>query len=99
MHFSPESLVPVSEARARLTELAEDAVAGNERPLTKNGEAYVALIDAKKLAYYHRLEEREAGRRLLMEDAVRGLEDAKNGRVLTLEELEASARQRRSARA
>lgn len=37
-------VVPISEARARLTELAEDVVGkGTEKLLTKNGASYVAL--------------------------------------------------------
>ncbi len=47
-------VVPISEARARLTELAEDVVGrGSEKVLTKNGASYVALVDARKLDYYH----------------------------------------------
>src|SRR5574337_1141188 len=40
-------VVPISEARARLTELAEEVVgAGAEKILTKNGASYVAMVDA-----------------------------------------------------
>ncbi len=43
-------IVPISEARARLTELAEEVVErGIEKVLTKNGHGYVALVDARKL--------------------------------------------------
>ena len=59
--------MPISEARARLTELADDVVSGAEKLLTKNGVAYVALVDAKKLDYYHRLEEEHASLVLLTE--------------------------------
>lgn len=49
---------PISEARARLTELAQDVVEGGaEKVLTKNGASYVAIVDAKKLDYYHALAE------------------------------------------
>lgn len=61
-------IVPISEARARLTELAEDVVgSGAEKILTKNGSSYVALVDAKKLDYYHALEQEHAGLVLLNE--------------------------------
>ncbi len=31
--------------------------AGSEKIITKNGRSYVALIDADRLDYYHRLEQ------------------------------------------
>lgn len=67
MSFTAQDVVPISEARARLTELADDVVSGAEKLLTKNGVAYVALIDAKRLDYYHRLEEEHASLVLLTE--------------------------------
>ncbi|WP_366520727.1 type II toxin-antitoxin system Phd/YefM family antitoxin [Zoogloea sp.] len=65
--FTAQDVVPISEARARLTELADDVVSGAEKLLTKNGAAYVALVDAKKLDYYHALEEEHASLVLLTE--------------------------------
>lgn len=56
MALTARDVVPISEARARLTELSDEVVAGAEKLLTKNGAAYVAIVDAKKLDYYHRLE-------------------------------------------
>lgn len=67
MIITAQDVVPIGEARARLTQLAEDVVAGAEKLLTKNGVAYVALVDAKKLDYYHRLEEEHASLVLLTE--------------------------------
>ena len=67
MSFTAQDVVPISEARARLTELADDVVSGAAKLLTKNGVAYVALVDAKKLDYYHRLEEEHASLVLLTE--------------------------------
>lgn len=67
MSITTQDLVPIGEARARLTQLAEDVVAGAEKLLTKNGVAYVALVDAKKLDYYHALEEEHASLVLLTE--------------------------------
>lgn len=67
MSFTTQDVVPISEARARLTELAEDVASGAEKLLTKNGAAYVALVDAKKLDYYHQLEEEHASLVMLME--------------------------------
>ena len=57
MGVRSSDVVPISDARARLTELAEDVVSGgHEKVLTKNGSSYVALVDARKLDYYHALE-------------------------------------------
>jgi prevent-host-death family protein len=67
MSFSAQDVVPISEARARLTELSDEVVGGAEKLLTKNGSAYVALVDARKLDYYHSLEEEHAGLVLLGE--------------------------------
>ena len=70
MSFSTQDVVPISDARARLTELSDEVVAGAEKLLTKNGTAYVAIVDAKKLDYYHTLEEEHAGLILLGEAEV-----------------------------
>jgi antitoxin (DNA-binding transcriptional repressor) of toxin-antitoxin stability system len=93
MSFRTHDVVPISEARSRLAELAEDVVAGAEKVLTKNGSAYVAIIDARKLDYYHALEA-EHGRLLMLDDAERGLQDSLAGRVKPLEKLRDSMRRR-----
>jgi len=73
MTLRTSDFVPISEARARLTELAEEVVeAGAEKVLTKNGSSYVAIVDAKKLDYYHALEEEHAGL-VLLDEAELGL--------------------------
>ena len=72
MGFSVSDVVPFTQARANLSELADQAKAGAEKIITKNGESYVALIDADRLDYYHRLE-RERIHLLLIDDARRGL--------------------------
>lgn len=43
------------------------SVPGPEKVLTKNGSSYVALVDAKRLDYYHALELEHAGLVLLAE--------------------------------
>jgi len=53
---------------------------GSEKIITKNGESYVALNDANRLDYYHRLE-RERIHLLLLEDVKRGLADIAAGRT------------------
>ena len=84
-----EDIVPLGQARARLTELTEDVREGAEKIITRNGEAYVALIDARRLDHYHRLE-REHIHLVLLEEAKRGLADLGEGRLSTVAELRAA---------
>ena len=97
MSIRTQDVVPISEARSRLTELAEDVVAGAEKVLTKNGSAYVALVDARKLDYYHALEA-EHGRLVMLDDAEKALSDAISGRVKPLSELRDSMQRRTATR-
>ena len=88
MALRTSDIVPISEARARLTELAEDVVKnGAEKVLTKNGASYVALVDARQLDRYHALEAEHA-HLLMAAAAIDGLEDALAGRLLTDAELQ-----------
>ena len=80
MAISVSDVVPFSQARAKLSELADQAKAGAEKVITKNGESYVALIDAHRLDYYHQLE-RERIHLLLLNDASKGLDDVLAGKV------------------
>ena len=88
MALRASDVVPISEARARLTELAEDVVgSGAEKVLTKNGASYVALIDARRLDYYHALETEHANI-VLAEDAIIGLKQALAGEFVSDEEFD-----------
>ncbi len=82
MSYSAQDVVPISEARARLTELSDEVVNGSEKLLTKNGAAYVALVDAKKLDYYHALEEEHACLVLLGEAEI-GLQEILAGKQIS----------------
>ena len=87
MSLRTSDVVPISEARARLTELAEEVVDGGaEKVLTKNGTSYVAIIDAKKLDYYHALEEEHAGL-VLLNEAETGLRQILAGQRVSPEDL------------
>lgn len=96
MGIAATDVVPFSQARANLSELAEQVKAGAEKIITKNGESYIALIDARKLDYYHQLE-RERIHLLLIEDAQRGLRDIAAGRVQDADAAIAVLQQRRQA--
>ena len=80
MAIKASDVVPFSQARSRLSEIADEVRAGAEKIITKNGESYVALIDAGRLDYYHRLE-RERIHLLLLDAAEKGVADIEAGRV------------------
>lgn len=80
MGITAADIVPLSLARATLSELADQVKAGAEKIITKNGESYVALIDAARLDYYHQLE-RERIHLLLIDEVSRGLDDVAAGRT------------------
>lgn len=94
MGIKSEDIVPLNQVRARLTELAEEVRAGAEKIITRNGESYVAIVDARRLDHYHRLE-REHIHLALLEEAVRGLEDVRDGRVESAREMLAKYRVKR----
>lgn len=95
MGVRSSDVVPISDARARLTELAEDVVSGgHEKVLTKNGSSYVALVDARKLDYYHALEA-EHGCLILGQAALDGLADVAAGRVVDDADLDTALAQTR----
>lgn len=80
-------VVPISEARARLTELADEVVGGGaEKVLTKNGSSFVAIVDARKLDYYHALEEEHANL-ILLDEAEIGLKQILAGQRVSADEL------------
>lgn len=95
MAISAKDVVPFSQARSRLSEIADEVRAGAEKIITKNGESYVALIDADRLDYYHRLE-REHIHLLLLDEAGKGLADVAAGRV---KEARQALQKRKSKRA
>lgn len=93
MAIRSEDIVPINQVRARFTKLAEAVRSGEEKIITRNGESYVALVDARRLDHYHRIE-REHIHIQLLEEAVAGLEDVNAGRTMGARELEARYRKR-----
>ena len=96
MGISTSDVVPFSQARANLSDLAEQVKAGAEKIITKNGESYVALINAERLDYYHRLE-REHVHLLLIDEAGQGLDDVAAGRVKDARQSLRRIKRRRAA--
>ena len=95
MSISASDVVPFTQARANLSELADQVKAGAEKIITKNGESYVALIDAERLDYYHQLE-RERIHLLMIDDARRGLDDIIAGRTQNADAAIARLQKRRA---
>ncbi len=89
MAISSKDIISLTRARSKLTQLCDEVRRGRgEKIITKNGESLVALIDAERLDYYHSLE-REHVHLTLLEEAIRGLEDVKAGKLLTPAKLKA----------
>lgn len=87
MPMSPKDVIPLTRARAKLTELCEQVRRGpSEKLITKNGESCAALIGADRLEYYHRLE-REHIHLTMLQDAIHGVEDLRAGKTLSLGKL------------
>lgn len=97
MAFSASDVIPLSQARANFSELAEQVKAGAEKIVTKNGESYIALIDAQRLDYYHQLE-RARIHLLLLDDAGKGLGDVETGRVKEARQALQSLKTRRASK-
>ncbi|EXI67549.1 MAG: type II toxin-antitoxin system Phd/YefM antitoxin protein [Candidatus Accumulibacter adjunctus] len=95
MGIAASDVIPLSHARAKFSELAEEVKGGAEKIITKNGESYVALIDAQRLDYYHQLE-RERIHLLLIDEAGKGIDDVAAGRVQDASSAIASLKRRRS---
>lgn len=98
MAFTSSDVVPLTQARATLSDLVEQVKAGAEKIITKNGESYVAIIDSQRLDYYHQLE-RERIHLLLIDDAGKGLDDVAAGKVKDAHNTLTALKRRRAAKA
>ena len=98
MSISASDVISLSQARANLSDLADQVKAGAEKIVTKNGESYVAIIDAQRLDYYHQLE-RERIHLLLIEDASKGLADVAARKVSDARRTLSAIKRRRTTRA
>jgi antitoxin (DNA-binding transcriptional repressor) of toxin-antitoxin stability system len=86
MGFNSDDIVPMNQVRASFTDLAEQVRSGKEKIITRNGESYVALVDARRLDHYHRLE-REHIHLTLIDEATRGMADIDAGRTMSVAEV------------
>ena len=84
--INTQDIIPISRARARLTELADDvSKTGHEKVFTKNGESYVALITAEQLDDFHRF--KEAEHLSMLKALVEAAQDIDAGRVFAWDEF------------
>jgi prevent-host-death family protein len=72
MAYTSKDIIPLSQARANLSELVEEVRGGTEKIITKNGESAAALISTEKLELYSRMEKARIHLTLLR-DAQRAL--------------------------
>ncbi len=98
MAFTASDVIPLTQARATLSDLVEQVKAGAEKIITKNGESYVAIIDSQRLDYYHQLE-RERIHLLLIDDAGKSLDDIASGKVKDALNTLSTLKRRRTAKA
>ncbi|HMW56602.1 MAG: type II toxin-antitoxin system Phd/YefM family antitoxin [Candidatus Accumulibacter phosphatis] len=96
MGIAASDVIPLSHARANFSELAEEVKGGAEKIITKNGESYIALIDAQRLDYYHQLE-RERIHLLLIDETGKGLDDVAAGKVKDARSAITALKRKRSA--
>lgn len=102
MPITSQDIVPFNKVRADLTRLADEVRAGHEKIITRNGESYVALVDARKLDYYHRLEREKLARANaqlgLLNDVAIGLQNLRAGEPgIPVEEAKARSQARLDA--
>jgi len=87
MSLTSKDIVPLTRARAKLTELVDEVrTEGVEKIITKNGESCAALIGAERLDHYHRLE-MEHIHLTLLDEVLRGLDDLNQDKTLSLAKL------------
>ena len=83
--INSKDIIPISQARARLTELANDvSQTGRAKIFTKNGASYVALISADQLDDFRRFKEADHLSRLKV--LVEAAEDIEAGHVYAWDE-------------
>jgi len=80
MGIAVRDIIAFSEARTHLSRLVDEVCQGAEKIITRNGEPAAALIDAKRLDYYHQLEQ-DRGHLMLMDEVEKGLADIVAGRT------------------
>jgi prevent-host-death family protein len=90
MHKFATDIVPITAARARLTEIAAEVVAsGQPKVLTRNGESYVAVVGVADLDEFRRL--RAADHERNLHDLVRAAREAAAGKAMAVADFRKQA--------
>ena len=90
MELAVEDIIPISQARARLPELADDVARhGGTKLLTRNGEAYAAIVCAQDVEDLHRF--RSAQRLANLHAVARALPEIIGRRGQTVADFKADA--------
>ena len=97
MAIAVRDIVAFSEARTHLSRLVDEVQRGAEKIITKNGEPAVAIIDARRLDYYHQLE-RDNGHQMLLDEAEKGINDIIAGRTGDAREMLVALKLRRASK-
>ncbi|SAK96408.1 addiction module antitoxin [Caballeronia pedi] len=74
MAYTAKDIIPLSQARANLSELVEEVRGGTEKIITKNGESCAALISTEKLEAFYRMEKARI-HLVLLNDALTALKN------------------------
>ena len=86
MQLALNDIIPISQARARLTELADEvATHGRPKLLTRNGTGYVALVTATELDELERF--RAAAWQSNFEAVVAALPEIQAGQGMAVDEF------------
>jgi len=93
MALKAKDVVPINQVRAKFSDLAEEVRSGSEKIITRNGESYVALVDARKLDYYHQLEN-EHIHLMLLNEVKNGLDDVATDNYRSVAEVKANYKSR-----
>ena len=98
MSMSANDAMPGSDARADLSELADQMKAGVEQVVTENDNSYGAIIGANQLDHCRQLDRKQV-HLLLIEDASKGLADVSAGSVKDARSTLSAIKRRNATRA
>jgi len=95
MPIRPQDIVSLTTARSQLSELAHQVRPGADEIITRNGSSIVAPTVARRLDYYHRLEQAQI-HLLMLDEARRALEDVTAGHTRDARDALAARKQARA---
>ena len=97
MAYTAKDILPLSQARANLSELVEEVRGGTEKIITKNGESCAALISTEKLEMFYRMEKSRI-HLMLLRDALTALKNLDKQDTVDADDYMARLRTRLAAK-